>query len=66
MPIDDAKEVIDEYAICLIERRHLPLIRGFIDEASRLLPDAGETFHLPEHRGKDIAKTITSTSLLTQ
>ncbi|NVD42992.1 LysR family transcriptional regulator [Ensifer sp. HO-A22] len=66
VPIDDAKEVIDEYAICLAERRHLPLIRGFIDEASRLHPDAGETFHLPVRRGKDIAKTITSTSLLTQ
>lgn len=66
VPIDDAEEVIDEYAICLAERRHLPLVRGFIEEASRLLPDAGETFHLPAHREKDIAKTITSASLLTQ
>ncbi|MNL49992.1 HTH-type transcriptional regulator CysL [compost metagenome] len=66
VPIDDAKEVIDEYAICLAERRHLPLIRGFLDEASRLLPDAGETFRMPMHHGKDIAKTIASTSLMTQ
>ncbi|NRP21324.1 HTH-type transcriptional regulator CysL [Ensifer adhaerens] len=66
VPIDDAKEVIDEYAICLAERRHLPLIRGFIDEASRLLPDAGETFHLPAHRGKTMGKTNASASLLTQ
>ncbi|SDA71588.1 aminoethylphosphonate catabolism associated LysR family transcriptional regulator [Sinorhizobium sp. NFACC03] len=42
VPIDDARELIDEYAICLAERRHLPLIRGFIDEAGRLRPDDSE------------------------
>ncbi|WP_083223507.1 MULTISPECIES: hypothetical protein [unclassified Ensifer] len=66
MPIDDAKEIIDEYAICLAERRHLPLIRGFIDEASRLLPDVGETFRMPLPSQKAIAKTINSASSMTQ
>lgn len=66
VPIDDAKEVIDEYAICLAERRHLPLVRGFIDEASRLLPDAGETLRIPVQRRQELIKTILSTSQLTQ
>jgi hypothetical protein len=32
------------YAICLAERRHLPLIRGFL---KRLLPEVGDTFKTP-------------------
>lgn len=34
VPIDDARTTIDEYAICLAERRHLPLIRSFIEMAA--------------------------------
>jgi len=30
VPLHDANELIDEYAICLVERRHLPLIQKFI------------------------------------
>jgi aminoethylphosphonate catabolism LysR family transcriptional regulator len=36
IPIEDAREIIHEYAVCLAERRHLPLIRRFIDEACGL------------------------------
>ncbi|AAK89028.2 LysR family transcriptional regulator [Agrobacterium tumefaciens] len=35
VPLCDANELIDEYAICLAERRHLPLLRRFIEEAGR-------------------------------
>jgi aminoethylphosphonate catabolism LysR family transcriptional regulator len=35
VPLHDASELIDEYAICLAERRHLPLLRSFIEEARR-------------------------------
>jgi aminoethylphosphonate catabolism LysR family transcriptional regulator len=34
VPIEDARELIDEYAVCLDERRHLPLIRSFIQVAT--------------------------------
>jgi DNA-binding transcriptional LysR family regulator len=37
VPLCDATELIDEYAICLAERRHLPLVRRFIEEAGRVL-----------------------------
>lgn len=66
VPIDDAREIIDEYAICLAERRHLPLIRGFLDEASRLLPEVGDTFRTPSPLQKETTKTIFSESFLTQ
>ncbi|WP_234189122.1 LysR substrate-binding domain-containing protein [Shinella sp. NM-101] len=36
VPIEDAHEIIDEYVICLAERQHLPLIRGFIHAAAAL------------------------------
>lgn len=35
VPIADARHEIHEYAICLDERRHLPLVRAFFDEAVR-------------------------------
>lgn len=35
VPIADAQAVIDEYVICLAERRHLPLIGSFITAARR-------------------------------
>ncbi len=66
VPIDDAREIIDEYAICLAERRHLPLIRGFLDEASRLLPEVGDTFKTPLPLQKATTKTIVSAYFLTQ
>lgn len=36
IPLNDARELIDEYAVCLTERRHLPLLRRFIEEAGRI------------------------------
>lgn len=36
VPLSDANELVDEYAICLAERRHLPLVRRFIEEAGRV------------------------------
>ncbi len=38
VPIEDAREIIDEYAVCLDERRHLPLIRSFIQVACQFYP----------------------------
>jgi aminoethylphosphonate catabolism LysR family transcriptional regulator len=37
VPIDDVSEIIREYAVCLTERRHLPLIRRFMSEAEQLV-----------------------------
>ncbi|CUX52295.1 LysR family transcriptional regulator [Rhizobium oryzihabitans] len=36
VPLRDASELIDEYAICLAERRHLPLVRSFIELSARV------------------------------
>ncbi|RDJ23166.1 LysR family transcriptional regulator [Bosea caraganae] len=33
VPIHDARQVIREYAVCLAERRHLPLVREFFAQA---------------------------------
>lgn len=33
IPIEDARHYIQEYAICLADRRHLPLVRAFFEQA---------------------------------
>lgn len=43
VPIIDARTMIDEYAICLAERRHLPLIGAFLQEARGYGLAAGAT-----------------------
>lgn len=35
LPIDDAGTVIDEYVVCMAEKRHLPLVAAFLREARR-------------------------------
>ncbi|GGA99641.1 LysR family transcriptional regulator [Brucella endophytica] len=42
VPIEDAWDIIDEYAVCLDERRHLPLIRSFIHVASNNMDSASQ------------------------
>ncbi|MGV6874698.1 LysR family transcriptional regulator [Pseudochelatococcus sp. B33] len=63
VPIKDARAMIDEYAICLTERLHLPLIKAFLQEAQgrdALPPPFGHdlgnwTLRLEQDRGRTSA-----------